>query len=146
MSAATYRAGDQVPPLERTITLTDMVAYAGATWDWHQLHYDQDYVAAKGLPGPIVDGQVFGALLVEQLQDWLGAESFVHRLGFTFRNLVFAGETVRCEGSVTEATEDRLQVELTVVVVEADGSAGRAAVAPARATVLLGQVDGPGAR
>ena len=24
--------------LERTIELADMVAYAGATWDWHRLH------------------------------------------------------------------------------------------------------------
>lgn len=145
-AASTHQVGDPVPSLERTITLTDMVAYAGATWDWHQLHYDQDYVAAKGLPGPIVDGQVFGALLVEQLQDWLGPESFVHRLGFTFRNLVFAGETVRCEGSVTEVGEDRMEIELKVVVVDANGTAGRAAVAPARATVLLGQADGPGTR
>lgn len=144
--ARAHRVGDQVAPLERTITLTDMVAYAGATWDWHQLHYDQAYAATKGLPGPIVDGQVFGALLVEQVQDWLGPDSFVHRLGFTFRNLVFAGETVRCEGSVTDVGDDRLELELRVVVVDADGTAGRAAVAPATATVLLGRADGPGAR
>ncbi|MTK05067.1 MaoC/PaaZ C-terminal domain-containing protein [Micromonospora sp. CP22] len=134
--------GQAVPPLERTIRLTDMVAYAGATWDWHRLHYDPEYVAEKKLPGPIVDGQVFGALLVEQLQDWLGPKSFVHRLDFTFRNLVFAGETVRCEGTVTEAGYERIVCDLRVVVV---GSAARTAVAPASATVLLGRADGPGA-
>ncbi|ABL83567.1 MULTISPECIES: MaoC/PaaZ C-terminal domain-containing protein [unclassified Nocardioides] len=142
----TPRVGDPVPALQRTITLTDMVAYAGATWDWHRLHYDQDYAAEKGLPGPVVDGQVFGALLVEQVQDWLGPRSFVRRLDFTFRNLVFAGETVRCEGTVTEATGDRIELALTVVVVGPDGAPGRPAVAPAHASVLLGQPDGPGAR
>ncbi|GGM54798.1 hypothetical protein GCM10011608_44640 [Micromonospora sonchi] len=137
--------GQVVPPLERTIRLTDMVAYAGATWDWHRLHYDPEYVAEKKLPGPVVDGQVFGALLVEQLQDWLGPKSFVHRLDFTFRNLVFAGETVRCEGTVTEAGDERIVCDLRVVVVGEGTSVARTAVAPASATVLLGQADGPGA-
>lgn len=139
------QVGDTVPSLERTITLTDMVAYAGATWDWHKLHYDTAYAAAKQLPGPIVDGQVFGALLVEQLQDWLGPESFVHQLSFTFRNLVFADETVRCEGTVTAVSADQVDVDLRVVVV-LDGIAARTAVAPASAVVLLGRPDGPGAR
>lgn len=137
--------GDAVPPLERTIRLTDMVAYAGATWDWHKLHYDTEYVRAKQLPGPILDGQVYGALLVEQLQDWLGPQSFVRELEFTFRNLVFAGETLRCQGTVTEVTEDRLAAELTVVVVAEDGTDARVAAAPCRAVVLLGRADGPGA-
>lgn len=137
--------GDAVPVLERTITLTDMVAYAGATWDWHKLHYDTGYVAEKQLPGPIVDGQVYGALLVEQLQDWLGPQSFVRELEFTFRNLVFAGETLRCSGTVSEVGADRVAVELRVVVVAEDGSDGRAAAAPCRAVVLLGTPDGPGA-
>ena len=141
----TIAVGDTVPVLERTIGLTDMVAYAGATWDWHKLHYDAAYVAEKKLPGPIVDGQVYGALLVEMLQDWLGPQSFVHELEFTFRNLVFAGETLRCSGVVASVDADRLSVDMTVVVVAEDGTDGRAAAAPCRAVVLLGRPDGPGA-
>jgi acyl dehydratase len=139
------QVGQVIPPLQRTIRLTDMVAYAGATWDWYRVHYDPEFVKQKQLPGPIVDGQVFGALLVEQLQDWLGPRSFVHRLNFTFRNLVFAGETVRCEGTVTEVQADRIVCDLRVVVVGADGTVVKTAVAPASATVLIGQADGPGA-
>lgn len=138
------RAGDPVPPLERTITLTDMVAYAGATWDWHRLHYDLDYVRAKKLDAPVVDGQMFGALLVEQLQDWLGPDCFVQHLHFTFKSMVLAGETVRCEGTVTEAADDHVVVDQRVVVVE-NGVERRVAVAPAGARVLLGRADGPGA-
>lgn len=138
--------GDQVPPLERTIALTDMVAYAGATWDWHKLHYDSDYVAEKKLPGAIVDGQVYGALLVEMLQDWLGPQSFVSKLDFSFRNLVFAGETLRCTGEVSEVADGSVHVTMQVVVVDADGNDGRAAAAPCSAVVLLGTPDGPGAR
>ncbi|MEQ6902548.1 MaoC/PaaZ C-terminal domain-containing protein [Nocardioides sp. YIM 152588] len=147
---ASIAVGDPVPSLERTITLADMVAYAGATWDWHRLHYDTAYVEEKKLPGPIVDGQVYGALLVEMLQDWLGPQSFVHTLDFTFRNLVFAGETLRCSGEVTEVVRDpdgadRIAVAMRVVVVGADGADGRAAASPCSASVLLGRADGPGA-
>ncbi|MBS4751409.1 hypothetical protein KG112_01145 [Nocardioides sp. zg-ZUI104] len=142
---ATVAAGDVVPPLERTITLVDMVAYAGATWDFYKSHYDPEFVAAAKLPGPIVDGQVFGALLVEQLQDWLGPASFVATLSFQFKNLVFAGETIRCEGTVTEVSEGRLVADLSVGVVGEDGAVTRLAVAGGKAEVLLGQADGPGA-
>ncbi len=79
--------GAEVPALVRTIELTDMVAYAGATWDWHRLHYDPAYLAEKQLAAPVVDGQVFGALLAEVLLDWLGPEAFLRSAGFPFQGL-----------------------------------------------------------
>ncbi|WP_229052091.1 MaoC/PaaZ C-terminal domain-containing protein [Aeromicrobium sp. Leaf350] len=152
---AVPKVGDTIPPLERRIGLPDMVAYAGATWDWYQSHYDPDYVAAKKLPGPIVDGQVFGALLVEMLQDWLGPQCFVQSIDFTFRNLMFAGESVRCEGEVSAVhvgsadgavTEDPsyVDVTMTVTTLGTDGRDDRFAVKPASARVLLGRADGTG--
>ncbi|QMW68578.1 MaoC family dehydratase N-terminal domain-containing protein [Mumia sp. ZJ1417] len=141
--------GDAIAPLERTITLTDMVAYAGATWDWHRLHYDPEYAAAKGLPGPIVDGQVFGAYLVEMLQDGLGPDCFVQTLDFSFRNLMFAGETIRCEGEVVavddaDPTAPTVDVTMTVTILGVGGADDRYAVKPASARVLLGRTDGTG--
>ncbi|MFE3449003.1 MaoC/PaaZ C-terminal domain-containing protein [Nonomuraea sp. NPDC059194] len=123
--------GAEVPALERRIELPDMIAYAGATWDWHRLHYDPAYTA--GLPGPVVDGQVFGALLAEQLQDWLGPRARIVRLHFRFRSMVFAGETVRCTGRVTAVEDGVLAVEQQV---EVTGD-GRVAVASAGATVVV---------
>lgn len=142
----TYQVGDAVPSQEHAMTLTSMVAYAGATWDWHKMHYDPTFVEEKKLPGPVVDGQVFGALLVKQLQDWLGPDSFVSKLNFDFKALVFAGETVRCEGVVTEAHDDRLVVSQHVHVIDADGAVVRTAVGKAGATVLIGRSDGLGAK
>lgn len=128
------RPGGIMPPLERTIALPDMVAYAGATWDWHRLHYDTDYVKAMQVPGPVVDGQVFGALLVEALQDWLGPAWWVRRLDFRFANLVFAGETVRCEGEITSLDDGVVTVALRVLVI---GDRARAAVETASAEVQV---------
>lgn len=138
------RPGHELAVLERTITLVDMVAYAGATWDWYGLHYDPDFVAAAKVPAPVVDGQVFGALFTELLQDALGPRCFVRELAFTFRNLMFAGETVRCAGTVTEVSADGVRVELTATILASQFGPERAAAAPASALVLLGVADGPG--
>ena len=138
--------GQSLPVIERTITLADMIAYAGATWDWYGLHYDPAFVEAAKVPGPVVDGQVFGAYFVELCQDAFGPQSFVRELSFTFRNLMFAGETVRVEGTVTEVADDRAVVEMTATILASDFGPERAAAKPARAVVLLGTPDGPGAR
>jgi acyl dehydratase len=130
------RPGTEVPPLVRTIDLPSMVAYAGATWDWHRLHYDQAYAAERGLPGPVVDGQVFGALLAEMLRSWLGPDATLCRMSFRFAAPVFAGETVRCSGTVA-AARPQLTVDLRVDVVDPDGAVVRAAVQPASAEVIL---------
>lgn len=132
--------GAQVTPLQRTITQTDMVAYAGATWDWHRMHYDTDYATAAGFPATVVDGQVFGALLAEQLQDHFGPDAVLAALHLRYKNLVFAGETVRCTARVVAVEPadgegaDLLTVESTVEVVGPDP---RVAVAPAGATVRV---------
>lgn len=127
---------------DRTINLVDMVAYAGATWDWYKLHFDPEFVAAAKVPGPVVDGQVFGALFVELAQDWLGPVCFVQKLSFTFRNLMFAGETVRIAGTIAALSDDRVEVDLTATILASDYGPERAAAKPARATVLLGRIDG----
>lgn len=121
--------------LERTIELPDMVAYAGATWDWHRLHYDTAWLTARGLERPVVDGQLFGALLAEMVLDWAGEGATLSTLSFRFKNLVFAGETVRCTGAVVSEDGDRVSIDCRVEVV---GDNARVAVAPASAEVLRG--------
>jgi len=88
----------------------------------------------------MVDGQVFGALLAEQLLDWLGPRAVLRTLHFRFKALVFAGETVRCVATVTaiepdpDGAGDLVTIESTVEVV---ADKGRVAVAPAGATVVV---------
>jgi acyl dehydratase len=135
LTAAALRVGQPVPPLERTLTPVRLVAYAGATWDWHRLHYDPAYAAAQGLPAPVVDGQMLGALLAETVLDWLGPRAFLRRLSFRLRGMVFAGDTVRCEGEVTavwtEAGRGAVRLALRVRVGD------RLVVDPAAAEVGL---------
>ena len=117
-----------IEPLERTITQTDMVAYAGATWDWHPIHYDAAYVAQAKLPGPVVDGQVFGALMASQLLRHYGPRAFITALSFRFKDMVFAGETVRIVASVESEADGTVAVSQRVLVGERLAVEGRAEV------------------
>lgn len=134
-----FGEGSELPPLLRTITLTDMVAYAGATWDWHRLHYDPAYLAARGLPAPVVDGQLLGALLAEHAQDALGERAFLRRLHFRFKDLVYAGETVRCASRVAAVAylDDGATLLTLTASVTTVGANSRLVVAPAGMEVIL---------
>jgi Uncharacterized conserved protein len=138
----TPAVGDRMPETSRRITLTDMVVYAGATWDWHRMHYDYEFARIRGLPAPIVDGQMFGALLVKALQDWLGPVCFVEQLDFTFRNLMFPGEEITIGGVVREVAGAKVTVDLTVTIGASEYGAERPAVAPASAVVWTDRIDG----
>lgn len=130
------KVGDQVPVLTKHCTLTSMIAYAGATWDWHRLHYDHEYLKSKGLSAPVVDGQVFGAYVVQAIQDWLGESAFISELDFRYAGLVFAEERIQVSGEVTEVTSAGVSLSLKIDVVEASGAVLRPAVTPITAKVV----------
>lgn len=93
--------GEEVAPLEKHISLVRMMAYGAATWDFVRLHYDADYVRDLGFDAPIIDGQMMGGFLTQQVQDFAGPGAFLRKLGFRNRVLVYPGDTVTCRGVVT---------------------------------------------
>ena len=130
------KVGDQVPALTKHCTLTSMIAYAGATWDWHRLHYDHDYLKSKGLSAPVVDGQVFGAYVVQAIQDWLGESAFISELDFRYAGLVFAEEHVQVSGEITAVSASEVSLSLKIDVIDANGAVLRPAVTPITGKVI----------
>ena len=124
--------GERLPDLERRIDLADMVAYGAATWDWHRLHYDARHAERAGMERPVVDGQMLGALLAEQVLRAIGSSGRLTRLHYRNRAPVFAGDTITCEAVVVEATDAGLVVEQTI------RAADTVVVAPAGAHVTFG--------
>lgn len=107
--------------LEKQFTSVDLVAYGAATWDWHRLHYDLEYARSKKLPGVLVDGQAFGALLARAALDWAGPRAFVTRLSLRMKSMAFAGDTLRAEGEVSSVNGN------TVVLAQRLMNSGRIA-------------------
>ena len=100
--------GEALPVLERQFTAVDLVAYGAATWDWHRLHYDLEYAHSKKLPGVIVDGQAFGALLARAALEWAGPKAFITKMSFRMKSMAFAGDTLRAEGEVFAVVGNRV--------------------------------------
>ena len=134
LAAVSLKVGDAVPAFERGFTTADLMAYGAATWDWHRLHYDLDYVRSIKLPQVIVDGQALGAVFAKPLLDWLGPRAFIRRLSLKYRAMVFAGDTVRGEGEISAI---RAEGDHDVVSVAQRLSVGDRVVAEASVEVRL---------
>lgn len=95
------RVGDTLPVIEIDVTLTVLVMYAGATWDFHRYHYDAAYNAERNIKAPFLDGQMAGAYLSRQLMQWGGPDAFVRRLNYRMRNMVYQDDRIILSGEVT---------------------------------------------
>jgi acyl dehydratase len=91
----------ELEPLSICVGLPQMVAYAGATWDWYRLHYDADFARARGLAGPVVDGQALGAYLARLIGCRLGPNTKILELSMRYASPMLAGETVVLSGVVS---------------------------------------------
>lgn len=127
--------GISIPGFDRRMDQTAMVAYAAATWDWHRLHYDDELAKSLGFAAPIVDGQVFGALMAECVQDWLGPDVALRTLSFRFKTPVTAGTTVRCDGQTVASDGEDVRCALTVSILD-EGGNPIAVAATGEATVV----------
>lgn len=105
------KAGDKLPPLEKTFTAVDLFAYGAATWDWHRMHYDAELVRTKGFKAPVIDGQMYGALFAGVAMKWAGPRAFVRKMSLKMKSMAFAGDTLRVEGSVAEVTKDAVVLQ-----------------------------------
>lgn len=119
------KVGDSLPPLEMDITLTSLIMYAGATWDFHRYHYDAAFAAQSGMPAPFMDGQMIGALLSRQLMLWGGPDAFVRQLYYRQRATVYANESIVITGKVngTNSEDGRAFVQCLMSVIKPDGTA-----------------------
>lgn len=130
-------AHPQVADRVRPVTQLHMVAYGGATWDWHRLHHDAAYARRAGMAGPVVDGQMLGALMadhalaaVEALAP--GRRARLTRLWYRNRAPVLAGDVVTCRVVSAEAEgPDTIRLDQLLLVGD------RVAVGPAGAEVQL---------
>jgi acyl dehydratase len=113
------KVGDALPPLEKTFTAVDLFAYGAATWDWHRMHYDAELARSKGFAGPVIDGQMYGALFARVAMQWAGPRAFITHMALRMKSMAFAGDTLRAEGSVTEVADN------VVVLTQRLTSAGR---------------------
>ena len=72
--------GTELPTLRKDPTTQQLVMYAGASGDYHQIHYDLGFATANGLPNVILHGALKNAFLGQLVTDWIGEEGCLKKL------------------------------------------------------------------
>ena len=92
--------GMEMAPLEKNPTTQQLVKYAGASGDYYQIHYDQEYARANGLPNVILHGALKNAFLGQFMTDWIGERGALKKLSAQYRGMDVPGAPVYCKGIV----------------------------------------------
>ena len=92
--------GSEIPVLVKYPTTMQLVKFAGASGDYYQIHYDQDFARANGLPGVIVHGWLTLSFLGQMITDWIGEEGILVKLDGSYRGMNLVGEEIFCYGKV----------------------------------------------
>jgi len=101
-----YKAGDDLPPLAKTITQEKIGRYADASGDHNPLHTDPEFAASTQFGGTVAHGMLVLAYLSEMLTSAFG-ERWVDggRMKARFRAPARPGDTVTATGRVTRVDD-----------------------------------------
>tara|TARA_Y100000588_G_scaffold383675_1_gene473494 strand:- start:4382 stop:4831 length:450 start_codon:yes stop_codon:yes gene_type:complete len=94
------QVGMTIPTLEKRPDLQQLVMYASASEDYHEIHYDQDFARKQGFPKPIVQGALKSGFLAQLITDWVGDGGRLWKLEIQYRKPDFHGEPMYCMGKV----------------------------------------------
>lgn len=129
--------GEQLPPLEFTLTREHLVRYAGASGDFNIIHWNERVAKDVGLPDVLAHGMLTMGQTLRIATDWAGDPGSIAQVSVKFTRPVIvpddaAGATVEVTGSVTEKLDDH-----TVKVAITANFAGQSVLGRASAIVRL---------
>ena len=92
--------GMEIPTLVKNPTTQQLVKYAGASGDYYQIHYDQEYARDNGLPSVILHGALKNAFLGQVMTDWIGENGILKKLSAQYRGMDTPGSPIYGKGIV----------------------------------------------
>jgi acyl dehydratase len=99
--------GEELPPLVKPeLTTQQLVMFAGASYDFYQIHYDKDFAQANGLPSVIAHGLLKMAFLGQLVTDWIGPNGMVRKLGCQYRGMDFPGDVITVRGTIVRKYQE----------------------------------------
>lgn len=127
--------GMELPPLVKNPTTRQLVQYAGASGDFYEIYYDQEFARGNGLEGVILHGALKSAFLGQLITDWAGPLGDLKRLSCQYRGMDYPGQPVTARGAVTRKYREGEQY-LVDCQIWLENSAGETTT-PGSATVAL---------
>lgn len=101
------KEGMEVPTLIKHPTTRQSAMWAGATGDFHEIHYDKDSAIKEGLPDKIVQGDLSAAFLGQLITNWMGDWGTFKRIRTTNRGILMVEDDVICKGKVSKKYVDK---------------------------------------
>ena len=89
-----------IPSLTKNPTTQQLVKYAGASGDFYQIHYDQDYAKSNGLPTVIIHGALKNAWFGQIITDWIGLSGQLRTLSVQYRGMDIPGSPLTIQGKI----------------------------------------------
>lgn len=114
------------------ISTKDLVKWAAASDDYHEIHYDKDYALAQGLPNVVVHGPLKLALIGRLLMGFCGPQGWLQRFNCRYLALDVPGTTLQVGATVTAVRPESGEAELDVAVVNEKGVTTAAGTATVR--------------
>lgn len=106
------QVGQELPELVKHPTTRQLVQYAGASGDFYEIHYDQDYARSTGLPGVILHGLLKAGFLAQLVTSWAGAQARLKTFDVSYRGLDLPGRPCRCRGVVKSVEGSTAELEI----------------------------------
>ena len=133
--------GGALPVLRKQATPRTLVQFAGATEDFHEIHYDREAAELSGLSDVILQGYLKKAYLAEAVTNWVGSPQRLRRLSAQYRGVDTPArkgwpQTFTVHGTVSRKWEENGE-KLAEITLEGCDGGGRVTT-PGKAVVALG--------
>ena len=112
MISTALQVGQELPELVKHPTTRQLVQYAGASGDFYEIHYDQDYARSTGLPGVILHGLLKAGFLAQLVTSWAGADARLKRFEVSYRGLDLPARPCRCRGVLKSMEANTAELEI----------------------------------
>lgn len=112
--------GQKLPPLLVSLTLGDLVNYAGVAGDPNPIHWSSEVARAVNLDAPVAHGMLTVGLGAGYLSSWLGDPGAVIEYAVRFVSPVYvagAGASVEFSGTVRSVDPQRRTAVVTTTAV-----------------------------
>ena len=94
--------GMELPSLIKHPSTRQLVQYAGASGDYYEIHYDQEFAQGTGLDSVIIHGALKNAYLGQLVTQWIGPLGDLKRLSCQYRGMDPPGKPLTAKGIVTQ--------------------------------------------
>jgi acyl dehydratase len=115
------QVGDTAPPIDHTLTRTDLVMYAGASGDFNPMHHDEVAAKAAGLPSVFGHGMFSAGLLATAITNYVGVGNLAS-YSMRFTKQTWPGEVLSTKVAVIEKRPGN-ELVLECVLTNQDGEA-----------------------